>query len=65
MLILMIGGAIILASGVTGLYVGKIFEQVKDRPLFVVDTVWPPDLDVETDAGEHRLRGARCRKRAV
>ena len=35
-LILLIGGAILMALGVVGLYVGEIFEQVKDRPLFVI-----------------------------
>jgi dolichol-phosphate mannosyltransferase len=37
-LLLLIGGFIIVSTGVTGLYIGKIFTQVKDRPLFVVDT---------------------------
>ena len=37
-LILLVGGFIIISTGVTGLYIGKIFEQVKDRPLYVVDT---------------------------
>jgi polyisoprenyl-phosphate glycosyltransferase len=36
-LLLLLGGFIILSLGVTGLYVGKIFGQVKDRPLYVVD----------------------------
>jgi polyisoprenyl-phosphate glycosyltransferase len=35
-LLLVVGGFIIISTGVTGLYVGKIFEQVKKRPLFVV-----------------------------
>jgi len=35
-LILLIGGFIIISTGVTGLYIGKIFEQVKKRPLFVI-----------------------------
>jgi len=35
-LLLLVGGFIIISTGVTGLYVGKIFEQVKKRPLFVV-----------------------------
>ena len=35
-LILLVGGFIILSTGVTGLYVGKIFEQVKGRPLYLV-----------------------------
>jgi polyisoprenyl-phosphate glycosyltransferase len=36
-LLLVIGGFIIMSTGVAGLYVGKIFEQVKERPLYVVD----------------------------
>lgn len=35
-LILLIGGFIIASTGISGLYVGKIFEQVKNRPLYVV-----------------------------
>jgi dolichol-phosphate mannosyltransferase len=34
---LIIGGFIIVSTGVTGLYIGKIFSQVKERPLYVVD----------------------------
>jgi polyisoprenyl-phosphate glycosyltransferase len=36
-LILVVGGFIIMSTGVTGLYIGKIFEQVKGRPLYVID----------------------------
>jgi dolichol-phosphate mannosyltransferase len=36
-LVLVIGGFIIMSTGVTGLYIGKIFEQVKGRPLYVID----------------------------
>jgi polyisoprenyl-phosphate glycosyltransferase len=36
-LILTIGGFIIISTGVTGLYIGKIFQQVKGRPLYVID----------------------------
>jgi dolichol-phosphate mannosyltransferase len=36
-LILLVGGFIIVSTGVTGLYIGKIFQQVKNRPLYVVD----------------------------
>jgi dolichol-phosphate mannosyltransferase len=38
-LLLLVGGFIIISLGVTGLYVGKIFGQVKERPLYVVDEV--------------------------
>jgi dolichol-phosphate mannosyltransferase len=36
-LLLLIGGFIIISTGVTGLYIGKIFSQVKRRPLFIVE----------------------------
>jgi polyisoprenyl-phosphate glycosyltransferase len=36
-LILVVGGFIILSTGISGLYIGKIFEQVKGRPLYVID----------------------------
>jgi polyisoprenyl-phosphate glycosyltransferase len=36
-LILLIGGFIISSTGIAGLYIGKIFEQVKGRPLYVID----------------------------
>jgi polyisoprenyl-phosphate glycosyltransferase len=38
-LILLIGGLTITTVGVAGLYIGKIFTQVKDRPLYVIDDV--------------------------
>jgi dolichol-phosphate mannosyltransferase len=36
-LLLVLAGFIIVSIGVVGLYVGRIFEQVKDRPLFLID----------------------------
>jgi glycosyltransferase involved in cell wall biosynthesis len=36
-LLLVIGGFIIMSTGIAGLYIGKIFEQVKERPLYIVD----------------------------
>jgi polyisoprenyl-phosphate glycosyltransferase len=36
-LLLLLAGFIIVSVGVVGLYVGRIFEQVKNRPLFLVD----------------------------
>ncbi|MEO8210109.1 MAG: glycosyltransferase family 2 protein [bacterium] len=30
-------GLILMSIGVTGIYIGKIFEQTKDRPLFIID----------------------------
>jgi dolichol-phosphate mannosyltransferase len=34
-------GVILVVIGIVGIYIGKIFEQVKNRPLYVVDkTTW-------------------------
>lgn len=32
----LLGGIIIFILGITGIYVGKIFDRVKDRPLFII-----------------------------
>jgi glycosyltransferase involved in cell wall biosynthesis len=37
--LLVIGGFIITSTGVTGLYIGRVFQQVKGRPLYIVDSV--------------------------
>jgi len=36
---IIIGGFIIVSTGVTGIYIGRVFEQVKGRPLYVVDEI--------------------------
>lgn len=38
-LILVSTGAILISLGIIGLYVGKVFDQAKQRPLYVVDVV--------------------------
>jgi glycosyltransferase involved in cell wall biosynthesis len=37
-LLLVLSGVIIISVGVVGLYVARIFEQVKDRPLYLIDS---------------------------
>jgi polyisoprenyl-phosphate glycosyltransferase len=44
-LLLLVGGFIIMSTGVTGLYIGKIFDQVKGRPLYVVDEIVQHDAE--------------------
>jgi dolichol-phosphate mannosyltransferase len=36
-LLLLLGGFIIVSTGVTGLYIGRIFDEVRQRPLYVFD----------------------------
>ena len=38
-LILVSTGAILVCVGIIGLYVGRVFEEAKQRPLYVVDSV--------------------------
>jgi dolichol-phosphate mannosyltransferase len=55
-LILLMGGFIILSTGVTGLYIGKIFQQVKGRPLYVLDEATPPARVSVEPAASRRAR---------
>ena len=32
-------GSILLSLGIIGLYIGSIFEQVRGRPLFLIDEI--------------------------
>jgi dolichol-phosphate mannosyltransferase len=34
-----LSGVIITTIGVTGIYVGKIFDQTKGRPIFIIDEI--------------------------
>jgi glycosyltransferase involved in cell wall biosynthesis len=36
---LLLGGFTITTIGITGLYVGKVFDQVRERPVYVIDRV--------------------------
>jgi dolichol-phosphate mannosyltransferase len=36
-LLLVLAGVVIFSVGIVGLYVGRVFEQVKHRPLFLID----------------------------
>ena len=51
-LLLLLSGFVITSLGVVGLYVGKTFEQVKERPLYVIDeTVGAPGPPGDRPAG--------------
>jgi len=56
-LLLVLAGFIIISIGVVGLYVGRIFEQVKLRPLFIISRqTGAPDEGFEyADRAEDRL----------
>ncbi|MGK4569270.1 hypothetical protein [Flavobacterium sp. 3HN19-14] len=39
----LLSGIIITVIGVVGIYVGKVFEQTKNRPAFIIDKITPND----------------------
>jgi polyisoprenyl-phosphate glycosyltransferase len=51
-LVLVLAGFIIVSVGVVGLYVGRIFEQVKNRPLFLIDAEIGASEDSEPETKE-------------
>ena len=54
-LLLLLSGFVITSLGVVGLYVGKTFEQVKERPLYLVDET----VGAEPTTGGAQPRGER------
>jgi dolichol-phosphate mannosyltransferase len=38
--IFFIGGMILVNLGLIGLYIGKIYDEIKDRPLYIVKEVF-------------------------
>jgi len=45
--IFFIGGLLFANMGILGLYIGKIFDEVKGRPLYVVEETTPPPKDTD------------------
>jgi glycosyltransferase involved in cell wall biosynthesis len=40
-----IGGLILLNLGITGIYVGRIYDETKRRPLYVIDAIVPAKME--------------------
>jgi len=59
-LLLVIGGLVVISTGVTGLYIGRIFNEVRDRPLFVIGE--STDHDAESlESATRETSGAEVR----
>jgi len=48
-------GFIILSTGITGLYIGKVFEQSRERPIFVVDRIAERSVDGQPSTSQREL----------
>lgn len=51
-LILICSGAVLCSVGITGVYIGKIFDQTKQRPLFIIDEILEtrPEMSLDESA---------------
>jgi len=47
--VLMIGGVQLMLIGVLGEYVGRVYEEIKGRPLYLVDEVVGEDDEERSD----------------
>ncbi len=52
---LVLSGFIILSTGITGLYIGKVFEQARGRPIFVIDTVAEHEMPAQSPRVDDRV----------
>ena len=46
-LLLLIGSILMISLGIIGYYIAKIYEEIKDRPRYIVDSRCGPDLRTE------------------
>jgi polyisoprenyl-phosphate glycosyltransferase len=53
-LVLFLGGIQLVSIGILGEYIGRIYEEVRDRPRFIVDEAYGLDQPRVTTAGQKR-----------
>jgi len=46
-----VGGLVLLSVGVLGEYVGRIYDEVRNRPLSLVSHIHRPQVSIETEVG--------------
>jgi len=51
--ILLLGGVQLTVLGILGEYVGRIFEQGQQRPLYLIDQIQGEPLSIATNPAKH------------
>ncbi len=54
-LVTIIGGMMLISLWIIGEYVGRIYEEVKRRPIYLVDRVAGGEADLTRHRGDRRL----------
>ena len=49
--IFFVGGLLFLSLGILGEYVGRVYDEVRDRPLSLISEVHRPQVTIETEIG--------------
>jgi polyisoprenyl-phosphate glycosyltransferase len=46
-----VGGLVLLSVGILGEYIGRVYDEVRDRPLSLIGQVHRPQVTIETEVG--------------
>lgn len=46
-----VGGLLLLSVGILGEYVGRVYDEVRNRPLSLISHVHRPQVTIETETG--------------
>ena len=49
--IFLVGGLLLLSVGILGEFIGRIFDEVRNRPLSLISQVHRPQVSIETETG--------------
>jgi len=49
--IFLVGGLLLLSVGILGEYIGRIYDEVRNRPLSLISQVHRPQVSIETETG--------------
>jgi dolichol-phosphate mannosyltransferase len=46
-----VGGLLLLSVGILGEYIGRVYDEVRNRPLSLISHIHRPQVTIETEAG--------------